>query len=57
MIDDALKHFGVAGMKWGVRKNPSRTYGKASKKANKLNRKAAKASNKANKANKANKKS
>lgn len=52
MDDDELKHFGVVGMKWGVRKNPSRTYGKASKKANKLNRKAAKASNKVDKANK-----
>lgn len=52
MEDNELKHFGVVGMKWGVRKNPSRAYGKASKKANKLNRKAAIAFNKTNKANK-----
>lgn len=35
-----LKHYGVLGMKWGVRKNPSRAFGKASTKARNLSRKA-----------------
>lgn len=31
-----LYHIGVPGMKWGVRKNPSKTFYKATRKANKL---------------------
>lgn len=34
-----LKHYGVLGMKWGVRRNPSRAFAKSSKKADKLDAK------------------
>lgn len=36
IVDGELKHYGVLGMKWGVRKDASKAYGKASKKATKL---------------------
>ena len=36
-----LAHYGVLGMKWGVRKNPSRAYARSVKKADSLERKAA----------------
>lgn len=45
-----LSHYGVLGMKWGVRHSPSRAYKKASKKASKLQKKADTANQKADKA-------
>lgn len=45
--DTELKHYGVLGMKWGVRKNPSQAFSKASKKASRLSDKYEKYSSKA----------
>lgn len=41
-MDDELKHYGVVGMKWGVRKNPSKAYARASKKLTRLDAKVTK---------------
>lgn len=46
----SLAHYGVMGMKWGVRHDREKAYRKASKKADRLNARAKKAENKARKA-------
>lgn len=48
-MEPELKHYGVLGMKWGVRKNPSKAFGKSSKKADHLKKRATKADVKMNK--------
>ena len=48
-MEDELKHYGVPGMKWGVRKDPSKAFAKASRKADKLREKAYVAQQKATK--------
>lgn len=47
LSDNELEHYGVLGMKWGVRKNPDRAYEKAGRKLEKLDNKAFKKANKA----------
>lgn len=47
---DELKHYGALGMKWGVRKNPSKAYTKAVRKKQQLDTESAKVSLKAAKA-------
>lgn len=38
-METELKHYGVLGMKWGIRKDPDRAYEKASQKLRKLDTK------------------
>lgn len=45
-INNCLEHYGVLGMKWGVHKNPSKTYSKATDKLDKIAKKANKYKNK-----------
>ena len=45
-MEEEIKHYGVVGMRWGRRKNVSRAFGKASKKADRLTSKSNKADRK-----------
>lgn len=47
-VDEFLEHYGVLGMKWGVRKDPKRAYTRATKKLSSLDKSASKAERKAN---------
>lgn len=50
MSETTLQHYGVLGMKWGVRKDPDRAYSRGSKKLRKLDTKLVKRTSKANRA-------
>ena len=47
-MNEEIKHYGVVGMKWGVRRNPQKAMGKASTKLRKLDGRYQKKQEKAN---------
>lgn len=46
--NNELYHYGVKGMKWGIRKNPVEAYNKASRKLDKLNKRVERSESKMN---------
>ena len=46
VLESELRHYGVKGMKWGIRRDTKRSFTKAAKKLEKLDQKAVKAENK-----------
>lgn len=46
-MDDYLAHYGVMGMRWGVRKDPQKAYERADRKYSRLKQKSIKFTNKA----------
>ena len=48
-MEEYIAHYGVLGMKWGVRHNPQRAYDKSVKKVNRIQKRADKFTKKANK--------